>query len=486
MKRLLPLLVLIFSINALAQDYACIIPTDTPYFINADGYLRGIRIDSVRTIGSDTVYYPFRTERHFIYSGTPLPDYDTSNGSWMARKVVKQSNGIFRFHTYWLDTIFIDTKAMPGDSWTFYDDIAVRQYVATVTSIDTMTIKGVIDSVKKIQLSTYIAGSVSSTDSLHGFEILLSKNHGFASVFDLYMFPYVSPTGALYHDIFRDQIGKTIPANYFFKQVEFHVPTFLELYDFTPGDVYITANGNWSGSISSRTVIYDSVITKTTSSSNTKYTTQHKSITTTISDVPPHYTYSYVEDIDTFIYADNSSAFAFSSMPEEAPASETVWRYKPNDTSNCSAGTYYSRKFIITFEGCENYFSFKRGFPQLTYKEKTGSSIWPEDCPSSWEELLFSKKGSVECGRREAVEPVTTKNVFATTNRCTVYPNPANETLNLKGIQEPADIIITDITGRQIISTHTSAKETSIDIYQLAPGPYIIRVNDIRQTFIKQ
>jgi hypothetical protein len=480
MKRLLPLLFLLFSLTTIGQDYSCIIPTDTSYFINADGYLRGIRIDSVRTIGSEIVYYPFKTRRDFSTT------VDNSNGCWLGSRIVKQANGIFRFHTYWLDTIFVNAQAMPGDSWSFYNDATSRHYLAKVVSIDTITIEGTIDSVKKIQIEAYLGSTLNISDPVHGFEILLSKNRGFASTFDLYTFPYFSLSGTPYYDVFSEEIGLINQRNYTFRQVEFHVPTLLELLDYNIGDVFITASGSVNASQNHYFLRYDSIISKSIINA---HEIEYKSYNKTRRRSDYYYypsTQEYQEDTIS-IWIDTTKAFDFPSMPEELPDGQTVWHYNPNDTSNCGTGKLYSREFVIVFEGCENYESYKTGFPTLTYKDYwDGSTPWWEECANTWKELRYSVKSGVQCGTRVDVLPISVNEIPNDQFSFCLYPNPASETIHIKAIPESTDIFISDITGRQIISTHTATKKTSIDISQLAPGPYIIRVNDARQTFIKQ
>ncbi len=475
MKRLLPLLLLLFSINAIAQDYACIIPTDTSYFINAGGYLRGIRIDDVQVAGTDTLYYPFKTNRHFT-AAFPGVTFDTSRGCWLGKQIDKQPNGIFKFHSFWLDTVFVDTKAMPGDSWIFYNDTTSRHYLATVMSIDTMTIKGDIDSVKKIQITAYLGSSVNFGDPVHGFQILLSKNHGFASVFDLYMFPYFSPTGATFPDVFSEQIGAITYDHCIFKQVEFHVPTLKEIYDFHIGDVFVSSASIIDTLFAENNSNYDSVTSiSVINPMMTVFTTFRKS----------RYYSDYHEGAGAFV-ADTTKAFLFPFMPEEYYTNR-VWHYFPDDTTYCTAGHRYRLDDIVIFEGGPHAFEYKTGFPRLFSISSTpplpgeiGYHSIEGEC------LAFSVKSHIPCGHRADVTPVATQEILKTRNQILIYPNPAHDKIHVYCMNEPGLICVLDITGRQIINTYSTANETSIDISQLAPGPYIIRVSDMRQKFIKQ
>ncbi len=64
MKALFSFLFLLFFwLSANAQNYDCLQYGPKNYFINSYSYVRGIRIDSTRTFGGDSVYYPYRTTR---------------------------------------------------------------------------------------------------------------------------------------------------------------------------------------------------------------------------------------------------------------------------------------------------------------------------------------------------------------------------------------------------------------------------------------
>jgi hypothetical protein len=165
MKNTLLLLLFVFSAQfSHAQNYNCLQSGVKHYFTNSNGYLRGIRIDSVRTSGTDVIYYPFKTKRNFL-STAP----DTTNGSWLGSRVIQQANGTFLFNTIMLDTVIIKTQANVGESWVFYNDSSSNYYIATVTSKDTMTILGTVDSIKTITLTAYADSAINAGDSINHF-----------------------------------------------------------------------------------------------------------------------------------------------------------------------------------------------------------------------------------------------------------------------------------------------------------------------------
>src|SRR5437868_2872959 len=163
MKKLL-LLILVFSSHFCdAQNWQCLQAGVKHYFTNGNGYLRGIRIDSVRTVGSDVLYYPFHTPRG-RYHGWSTPPLDSMGGSWLGKNVIAKNDGTFLVDNFLHDTVIIKTVAYPGDSWIFYNDTTSLYYKAEVLAVDTMTVLGVIDSIKRILITARNSIGIVTTD----------------------------------------------------------------------------------------------------------------------------------------------------------------------------------------------------------------------------------------------------------------------------------------------------------------------------------
>ncbi len=192
MKRFLSLLFVTVSYFASAQNYQCLQSGVKHFFINGNNYLRGIRIDSTRTTGDTTIYYPFHTPRGQYNTSMAVgnPVLDTNGGSWLGKKVLQLSDGTFIFDSYWNDSVIIKTQANVGDSWVFYHDSSNIYYKATVVSMDTMSVLSAVDSVKNVMINAYDSTGLVPTDPLDSFTFILSKHYGFVQVFDLYTFPY--------------------------------------------------------------------------------------------------------------------------------------------------------------------------------------------------------------------------------------------------------------------------------------------------------
>jgi hypothetical protein len=197
MKKLFLFFILLFTNMAVfAQSWNCFTPGNEQFFTNNYGFIKGMRIDSITGSGSNFVYHPFRTIRVPVATYSTLGPIDSSGGSWLGKNVIAKTDGTFLFDNIWGDTIKIKTKGTIGGSWIFYDDGTDHYYEATITSLDTMSILGVPDSVKRITLTAYQNGIYAPNDSFDNAEIILSKSGGFVQVPDLYNFPYHEPDTA--------------------------------------------------------------------------------------------------------------------------------------------------------------------------------------------------------------------------------------------------------------------------------------------------
>lgn len=115
---------------------------------------------------------------------------DTASGpTWLGRFVFRESNGDEIYLNKYLDTIRIKTTASLNQSWTIgRDTTALKTFTATVSSLDTMTIDGILDSIKTINIQAY-NGSSPISSIYNNYKIISSKAHGFYNIFDFYGFP---------------------------------------------------------------------------------------------------------------------------------------------------------------------------------------------------------------------------------------------------------------------------------------------------------
>ncbi|MFO7790148.1 MAG: T9SS type A sorting domain-containing protein, partial [Bacteroidales bacterium] len=72
---------------------------------------------------------------------------------------------------------------------------------------------------------------------------------------------------------------------------------------------------------------------------------------------------------------------------------------------------------------------------------------------------------------------------------CNIYPNPAIETINLKINNYQGDlykIIISDMTGKQVLSKQMKKNFTSISVSELKQGLYMMEINSDSFNFYKK
>ena len=66
-----------------------------------------------------------------------------------------------------------------------------------------------------------------------------------------------------------------------------------------------------------------------------------------------------------------------------------------------------------------------------------------------------------------------------------LYPNPAKNEINIKGIDKATDFAICFTDGK-LVKRGTYQPEKSINISELVPGTYIFKINDKNVKFLKK
>jgi hypothetical protein len=502
MKKLLVLLVLLWANSAQAQNYQCLQGGVAHYFINGHGYLRGIRVDSVVTSGSDVLYYPYRTRR----KKSELSYYeDTVMGCWLGGRVVMKPDGVFLFDNYWRDTVIIKTNASIGDSWIFYDDTSSASYWATVTGMDTMTVLGVLDSIKTITIHAFASGVPSPSDPVDNFQIQLSKEHGFVKVFDLYTFPYHFTTaGDLYYNwaqvAHNPGYGGVVPfeSAMHFQIVDFQNPALRDIFDFNTGDVFewkISSNSgsapvynytNYSG------IQANKILSRSTPDPyHVQYQTEIKAV------INAHQTHTGInttdvkDSVETQIY-DTSVLFSslVGRMPEDALSTKAIYYYVPVDTYCVSTPLYA----IIYLESLSNFSSiykqvYKTKFGQV-YNNKQifygfGSGFEGHVATNVISWLIYSLKDGIECGTYFNV-PISVASL-SVDNSIKIFPNPVKQELTVAAAENITSIVISNIIGQTVYSHTYNSKEVKVDVADLPDGIYFLRLNGTTlKRFVKE
>lgn len=468
MRSLLLLLSLLLSFFAQGQDYRCIIPAKRQYFNNNDGYLRAIRVDSLRSYPDSTVYFPFHTVR------TPpgITGRDTG-GCWIGSKVVEKSDSVF-FETMWGNNLLVRSQAAVADSWILYEDTSPVYYEAYLSSIEPRTIDGFPDTIKIVTIKAYnrYTGFIPS-DPANNLRISISERHGLYEAFDFFLFP---------HRLVIPSLGSSgYPvSDYYFRHCgsqQFHSVTInretnRDLYNYNIGDViyYSTYCAPLAyGSIDTRV----KVITKDTSNPyDFVYTTIGKRKSNCGID-PTLYT---VSDAGGVIHADTTLinfVDTLGKMPEEV-GMESILYYKEDDSSYCLKSPSYrirTGSVLNEFEYCEFGKTIKMG---VGTTEDTHCFYVPGDFPINYGSTQSVSKVGTPC-----YVGIQSPNSPADGDGYNLIPNPARDivTLQVKAATS-GDISIADFSGHTLLHQPFTGREANIQVNNLVPGVYIVIITD--------
>jgi len=498
MKRLLIIFLVIGNLCN-AQNYQCLRAGVKHYFINANGYLRGITIDSVSKLGDAIIYYPFHTPRgSYDVTGTSQLSLDSNGGSWLGKKVKQSSDGTFVFDGYWNDSVVIKTQANIGDSWVFYSDTSGLRYKATLVSKDTMTVLSSPDSVEKIMINAYNGLDRVTSDSLDNFTIILSKNNGFVQVFDLFMFPYHEP-GATYKpgmDFFLDRST----CNYYdvnfargfspsrnitlFKLINFINPNDQQLHNWNVGDMIenyhsfanFPVTSDWDSGITYYDYILETVTNKIVSGHKISYTLTGDNYVCGYYTDPCY----IIDNARRYSFYDTAFSIADSAFIPEENVYENYIFYFPNDASDCLLTPEYVKVeagYYVVHPADPRIYKLGIG---LTYFEfiDPGDLIWEYDG------LVYTKLNGISCGTL-SVNNVTAQE----SDQIDLYPNPASKELNVTATDKIMTLAISNVSGETVFTKEYNAKHkhVKVDVAELPAGVYLVTVNesDMRK-FVKE
>jgi len=524
MKLVLLAIILFISFFSVAQEYNCLQQRVKPFYTNGNGYLRGMRIDSISVSGSDTIYHPYHTPR-----GQYLYLLDSTGGSWLGKNVIKHANGAFVFDDIWHDSVVIKTQAILGDSWVFYRDTTNVSYKATVTLVDTMTIMGAIDSVKAIAIEADTNGHINSSDPVNNFEIILSKAHGFVQVFDLYTFPYHKPgnvaAGIMTYDYYLDLVegdlacvcdmgtspNSASTANSVFRLAPFHNPTFMELNSFSVGEVleFNDLLSAYNGQSNTNTQTLDTILSKTTTASSVSYTMIQSSLITHIyyTGTADTTTYAFSRDTATATY-DTTLLIDTTLMPEEWNVNY-FYHFFPQTSydsgKNCPEAVLVVDVNNIAYPTGQVVFEYLMGTGNGAYIGNTtktyslgfglsaismnnwtnGTGYGPWGSETASYNYIYDRDSS--CGNYQSINSLTVNQVPSPTTEIHVFPNPVHDLLNINATGLLTNVVITNVIGQTLFNNGWNADKAQVDVSGFPVGIYFVKVNGgMIAKFLKQ
>ncbi len=192
---------------------------------------------------------------------------------------------------------------------------------------------------------------------------------------------------------------------------------------------------------------------------------------------------------DKFLLSFDSTSINASAVPFlyfEAKADvDSVLQIMIRDTLGNRTDNQFIAEFTTEWQG----FSFDLSSLWNTVDNSAIASVaferagWPDTIPASLY-LRYFEIGDTTYKTMTNVEQV---NEIGLEAKC--YPNPAQNVLNIAGVQAN-EAIISDLTGKVLVTAETDEIAAGIDVSGLAGGLYIISIKTdegtIEETFIKE
>jgi hypothetical protein len=190
MKKQLLLILFVLPVFSQAQNYSLLSPNRVALFKDTAGNILPIKIDSVKVIGSDSVFYPYTMmDRDSIYfSSTKCQNPNDTN--WMGPKIIRKLNGDYILFNRRNDSIIINSLASLNDAWKLFKYKNGNYILATVTSIQNEVILNSADITKEINLTVYDSSGQIQTSIINNQKIKIGMNSGLIIFPEFYYFPF--------------------------------------------------------------------------------------------------------------------------------------------------------------------------------------------------------------------------------------------------------------------------------------------------------
>lgn len=479
----------IISSISFAQNWRTISTTDTTYFyVTTDtlsydsilnGYLRSTFVASTSTVANYEISnFPFSTRKN------ATGQYDTLNGSsWLGRKNIYNTlTGEEYYFNVLNDTIKINTLGLLNDSWILASDTSGHVFVGTISNLDTMTIDGVIDSVKTISIQAFI-GTSPVAHYYNNFSLQLSKNHGFTKTLEFYIFPNLGvsynyfPYPVLQYQ--HSRLEKSI--------TDINYNNIDLAWKYSPGNEWIFS----SKSGQDKYIYHDSIISSNQIAPDTFEVTYYKHLFTHIQFPvsPPHDTMYHTYSTITDTFYNNTDIFKLKNyiledtIPSGLPiAINFRWEFldfkcgkvQIKDTlrfnSWLSGGGMSSNTLLQDFGIRKvNYY-----FSDMTAPTQSGNTL-----------PIYLKLGACEIGDKLNFRALSVNDLQLNSSSLLLYPNPSNNRIQIINSENiPIKTYsIKDISGKVIA---TNSFQNEIDISLLPNGIYFIEFRSDKGTVVKK
>ncbi len=474
------LVVLAFVNNMNAQNYRVLQPERTSLYNAEYGPILGMRVDSVRVINSDTVYYLLKNLQQMDWNC-----FFIEGPSWMGNQVTIRPGGETVFYNSYQQPILIQTKAALNEEWLCFTSPELG-FKAKIITAEIENVLGTPDSVKTISFQAIDSDGQNISHEVNNLNLKLSKNHGILKTINFYSFPELNLGFLLQWLSEFTLIGFDNPEN------GIQNLTWKAVNDHNIGDelhtVEVYSNITYSRRMETISLLLDKSVNGDTISYNWE-----KRIKVMINSNGNN---TFTATIDTFLQKIYSNP-EFDLLPgvafeiyDSEEFTTTIMKEGFHGTIKAQLG---GSGTVAPFwsDSCYNYVIFDNCFPDQDYYNGLGGPYYYEhfgfdECSN---QLVYYKKDGIEWGTpidftvNSNLIPIEQKPGFVT-----IFPNPANDLVNIvfKGNSGEYRLQIVDNSGRKLAECSFEGETNTLDISNLKHSIYLLRFITDNQIFIRK
>jgi hypothetical protein len=489
------LIPLFFAFHSTGQNYQLWNSSTVKIFEGQIGF-RGAKIDSVFTLGTDSVFYPTRTvQAEDPYTTQSFICYEVGRNGWVGEKIrMNPQTGLHRIYTAQGDSIEIHVQAEPGDTWVAQDLGSGAYFQGEVLSVNwEETSLGIPDSVKRIKFRMINSEGESSEIDYMNDTLMLSKEYGLLNTWRFSFLtgwyePYITniddASGGFYHLVgFENDTLRAGIANL----------TREDIYDFDPGDVLHLLEEFDGGGIarvreildrddSGPTPVFETLVLDINFNGNF--------------DDNPEITAVFHDTLST-----GDGLFGAWLFQGEANVSKLPWEPVPD---NIYLGNYTKLTMTLDENGRRRKHNYQELYSliydewdECWYISGIGTLCPPnnvfhnfieglggpyQECSNYSHNLVYYVKGEEEWGTPMDFSTILASEDRHSANGIRLYPNPAGEVLYIEVSEAMETMVISDLSGKVVRRFANFSPKTlrSIDLSGLAPGIYVCIFTDRR------
>lgn len=425
--------------------------------------LNGLKIDSVKYSGGDSIYYHYRIVES-VYSGTTMC-LNNIAANWTGKTTIRKANGDFIFFNSVGDTLLIKSFAQVGETWRYYKyPVGLDYIMATVSQKTFMPVFGPnIDSVKIISFQAYNNLNQPIPHAYNSKQFILSKNHGLIKTGMFNKFPLDNSMYSRYNgkrmkraDVYNYSVGD-----------EFHITNYhYGMSNLPVFDSWLAKRIIGKEQISPQLVTYTLIGQYATTFSIYPVSTFTESFNNLQSDItsvmPGHRNNG------------NAEKRVYELINYSTPCEAMVIGNKNINTLLSSDRDSCALPYSVTNFSEVNY-SMEGVSENLIYKG-------PYQIQFNWRSVTYHLKNNISC--YGDIDFTIGMNENKQNVRLKIFPNPATEKLFIEMYDNSKwhdyKIRVCDYIGKLLIEENIDSKSIiqSISLAKLAPGVYLVEIKD--------